>query len=219
MLSIVLLCVVLLKGVLMADKPTPQSHAVVEVPGIGKVAIPHGTPLSVVHEAIMNHPEYKQPEAPIIPDSVELRDTISAPVSTPIPEITAAGAIENSPQFREAARQAWQATGDGWDKKEAGFDISREGRIFGRTEQDADGGTYDHLQQPNTDDTLALFHVHPNSVLPEPSGPDIAVAKQIGKPVMVASSDGLFEISGTGEVTKIFSGADWMKAPKAPKKN
>jgi hypothetical protein len=62
----------------MPNEPKPVSaktHSLLKIVGFGSVAVPHGTPLADVHEAILKDKKHVEPETPIVPDETDIRNT------------------------------------------------------------------------------------------------------------------------------------------------
>jgi len=207
---------------------SPDTHRVFIIPKIGNVAVPRDTPMADFHAAIMAHPAYAEPAAPTIEES-ENAPVIPNDVNRS--DITEQGAIENQPRFKKAAKQAWdetlmdasaamfspQATGSKYGHTEAGFTVSKEGKVSpvskNSVAKDETGGS---LEQHPNDDTAILLHTHPPlpNTSQRPSPADIAIAKQLKKPILVASREGLFEIDAQGNVSQIYKDPSWMGKKK-----
>ena len=149
------------------------------------------------------------PNKPTPPDIQATSDYDVAAASIP-DSVNAENAIENSEAFRKALNDAWQKTRQAsvaGQHREDAFTVERNGQIANRqtaTKQQAEGGG--ELAQRYDDDSTALVHTHPtgDTTSPRPSAADIAAAKQAGRPVFVASREGLFEIApGTGKVSQV----------------
>jgi hypothetical protein len=181
------------------DSGTP--HVVIPVlhPSgeVHNLAVPEGTPLSDLHDAL-NDAGY------------------ATPLANPQP--TAAGAIENSDQFRNQSDAAWKAVNKGFNTyAESGFSVGKDGnagplrtevtpRMPGQTVIDRDKINF------KTSD-LGVVHTHPDNSVPGPSQNDIAAAKKIGKTIWVTSQGGLYSVEKDGNVTRIFKSENWMNEP------
>lgn len=140
----------------------------------------------------------------------------AAPLANPQP--TAAGAIENSDQFRNQSNAAWKAVDKGFNTyAESGFAIDKYGnasplrtqvtpKMPGQTTIDRDKITY------KTSDT-GVVHTHPYNSVPGPSQNDIAAAKKIGKTIWVTSQGGLYSVEKDGTITHVFKSENWMNEP------
>jgi hypothetical protein len=161
-------------------------------------------------------PNNPEPVAPVIspasPPASDLTNYGS------MPTLTAEGAIENSPAFRSAVKKAWNISQENamWKKPtEAGFTVDDQGNVSPVTQHtgginpESAGG----LPQDWESNTETALHTHPPMGIadPKPSQDDINIAKREGKPVMVQSRDGLYEIDGQGNVRLVFHGANWFK--------
>jgi hypothetical protein len=148
-----------------------------------------------------------KPQPPDIPTSPD-----DSSLSAGIPEsINADNAMENSTEFRRALNDAWEKTSQAsrmGQHREDAFTVERSGKTANRqtaTKQQGQGGG--EMAQNYDSDSSALVHTHPfgsDTEGPRPSAADVAAAKKSGRPVMVASREGLFEIApGTGSVTQV----------------
>ena len=158
-----------------------------------------------------------------VPPDISQSGQIAVPADA-IPPITAQGAIENSPAFRKAAKTAFDeavsATVRTGNPTEGEFVVNDSGNPSRITLNATPLGTDAGGAQTVYNDDMAAFHTHPPmpGFNQRPSPADIAAAKKLGKPIMVESSKGLFEvIPGTGEVVQVFSGTDWTKIKKSRK--
>jgi hypothetical protein len=100
---------------------------------------------------------------------------------------TEAGAEENTPKFREAAKQSWANAASGTLRKEAGF-IDYKNRLQEPDQTEPSRGN--KLEQRVPASAYATVHTHSNERQPDPSDADIKVAKKIGTPVYVISREG-----------------------------
>lgn len=136
-----------------------------------------------------------------------------SPFLAPTNYPTAAGALEFSPAFQQAARDAWSRTGAGLDRaKEAGFSVDSYGHPFGTVfnYDPRQTDNRDRLSQQNTPDTLTLLHTHNNFANGQPSPADIQEAQRIHKLIYVLSREGLYAATPDGHVQQVFHGTDWM---------
>ncbi len=168
----------------------------------------------------VNHPAV-QPEAPGISNAAQ--PNVSLPVGATAPwQPTREGAIEYSPTFRAAARDAWESVGAGSQPHaEAGFTVRNNRDIVADDKHmtDPNGEAVGSLKQAIGKNTAVAVHTHPIKSDWRPSPADIADAKKTGKPIMVENQGGLDEvIPGTGEVVHVFDGQDWEKADPMPHK-
>jgi hypothetical protein len=121
---------------------------------------------------------------------------------------TDADAEENTEKFRDAARESWQASGSGTQRKEAGF-VDPGSRLQYPNQDEPAYGT--HLKQAVGKSAFAALHTHPNANGGQPSQQDIDDAKKVGKPYYVVSKEGLFMVRPSdGAVVKVFDGTGWM---------
>jgi hypothetical protein len=87
----------------------------------------------------------------------------------------------------------------------------------------APGGGFEAKLQPHSNlhgssrfllppDAAAIFHTHPDSVLPQPSRDDRRLADRTGIPVFTLSSRGLFVYDpATGRISKLEGRLDWLE--------
>jgi hypothetical protein len=203
-----LLCLLLIAGEGKAVANTFDSgHVIIPVlhPSgeVHNLAAPENTPLADLHDSLVSA-GYVQPKLG----------------SQPLP--TAAGAIENSDQFRARSGEAWKAAGQGsYPLTESGFAMDAQGNaspLRTQTTPPTPGGTtVDHDRITYKTSDTGVVHTHPNNSIPGPSQNDIKAAKKIGKTIYTVSQGGLYSINGkTGEVTHVFKSPSWM-SDKNPK--
>ena len=136
------------------------------------------------------------------------------------PAITEEGAVENTPAFINASREAMKdrGTASGLRKgQESGFTVDRSGNTSKVSVSDNIGvpaGVEGHMKQTVTPDTVLALHTHPDSGSPRPSQDDINAAKKSGHQIYVSSTDGLFGIDSKGNVTQIHKGTGWLSGKK-----
>lgn len=133
---------------------------------------------------------------------------------------TADGAIENQPQFKDAATQAWKISEVNAMRKqntEAGFTVA-DGKPNAVTQGTGSmrAGDVGNLPQVWYSNTETALHTHPPTPGTDgrPSPDDVAIAKRQKKPVMVLSKDGLFEVDAQGNMTQVYKGLDWLSKKK-----
>jgi proteasome lid subunit RPN8/RPN11 len=163
-----------------------------------------------------------KPQPPDIESSADY-DVSSAKVPDSVNEDNA---LENSTEFRRALNDAWgktrQASVSGQHREDA-FTVERNGKVSNRqtsTKAQGEGGA--EMSQNFDDDSTALVHTHPtgDTTSPRPSAADIAAAKKAGRPVIVASREGLYEIApGTGTVTQVSTDTSFKPKPLGQFKN
>jgi hypothetical protein len=181
----------------MADESYDSGHVVIPVlhpdGDVHNIAVPADTPLPDLHAALA---DYQLPD---------LGQQSSQP--------TAAGAVENSPAFKQRAQQAWDAAARGVRPDvESGFEVGRTGNAGPiQTQITPRGSTPQDKIQLRSPNSLGVVHTHPNSNSPFPSPGDIAAAKAAHKTVWLTSKYGLFSVDPSGKVTNIFKSDDWMK--------
>jgi hypothetical protein len=138
---------------------------------------------------------------------------------------TAAGALENSDDFRSQSKSAWDATSQGNSPNtESGFSVYSDGGASSlHTETHAQGTGLasqwkDKISYGPSD--FGIVHTHPRVSSDKPSQNDIEAAKKIGKPIYVTSRSGLFMVRPSdGKVIQVFDNSDWMtKTPHEPKR-
>lgn len=185
--------------------PTPtfdSGHVIVPVKTVDgdvhNVAVPQDTSLQDFHSALSADPNYLH----------------EFPTSAP----TAAGALENSDDFRNQSKAAWDAVNQGRNRfAESGFSVYNDGtasslhtEIHPQTSGIA-GPPHDTIHYGKSD--FAIQHSHPDATLDQPSRADIEAAKKIGKPVFVTSRSGLWEVRPSdGKVFHVFRNPDWASS-------
>jgi hypothetical protein len=150
--------------------------------------------------------DYSIPEAPKFdPPKYDGPD-----LSTP-PKLSAADAIDNSEDFRDAVRHAWDLMQQGKANREAGFSTDRQGKARPLQIADNDPKTNNgHISLHIQPDDSATMHTHPDADSQYPSDDDIKAAKKSGKPLFVQSSQGLFHVDAKGKVTPLRTGTAWL---------
>lgn len=152
---------------------------------------------------------------------------LNLPANTPVADLhnslsdyyhsepTAAGALENSADFRNQARASWDAVNKGGNPyAESGFSVYNDGgasslhteihpQTSGMPMQWKDKIAYGK-------DDLAIVHTHPNASSDKPSANDAEAAKKIKKPIYVTSRTGLWVVTPDGKVSQVFNKSDWM---------
>lgn len=113
------------------------------------------------------------------------------------------------PQDIHAAMlRSFQQARYGQTSLEAGFTVSCDGTI---TDIPSDNQR-DALQMHITATTIAVYHVHPNNSIPEPSQNDITIANKYHFLMYTMSRFGVFLYDpSTGKITKV-EGNDWFKS-------
>ncbi len=166
---------------------------------VHNIEVPPDMPLADLHASLEN---YYQPAQP-----------------------TREGAIENSPAFRQAAKEAWAKTQYGNRPEEAAFAVNKQGQTspIGVTEITPGRQYAGSGRIPISGNTFATLHTHPSNprnIDPRPSDVDVASAQTTGLPTYVASKEGLFMIRPSdGKVIQVFTNDDWAsKTPKEPRK-
>jgi hypothetical protein len=160
-----------------------------------------------------------KPTPPDIQTPLDMDSINKSIMGSSAPNITADGAIENTPDFQNAAQTAWSRTQYGKSNgAEAGFTVDRSGNIshvdWNRYGDPANPGSTGSLHQVLHPDTLLALHVHPDDADPEPSKQDVEIAKRSGKQIYVQSRDGLFAVDAQGNVRQVEKGTDWMNSSK-----
>lgn len=161
---------------------------------------------------------YPVPDAPDVNETPSTQNVLDKVVPSGQPNITQKGAIENSPAFKDAAQKAYVATNNGNSKVEAGFGINRDGRTTPVSTHEQEGiidrngiPTSGSLDQKYDGNTAALLHTHNNVGQAKPSDQDVAMARQMKRPLMVASRDGLYEVDALGDINHVFNSPDFMQ--------
>jgi hypothetical protein len=139
----------------------------------------------------------------------------------PTAQPTAAGALENTEDFRAQSKAAWDAVNKGGNPyAESGFSVYNDGGASSlHTEthpQSAGmaGPQRDKIAYGPSD--FAIQHTHPNASSDKPSANDVEAAKKIKKPIYVTSRTGLWMASPDGKVTQVFKSPTWFtdKSPR-----
>jgi hypothetical protein len=135
---------------------------------------------------------------------------------------TVEGTLEHDPAFKELARKAWEEVGYGDLPQEAGFMVSRDGKMspvqlgqeIGSTE--TVGSTAFKISRGGV---FATLHTHPRPSMnkkwvQQPSPPDIDVAKIFKQNVYVVTASGLWLAEPDGNLVHVFTNNDWMNKKK-----
>jgi hypothetical protein len=92
---------------------------------------------------------------------------------------------------RKSMLKSWAMTKGGMLESEHGFTVIKEGSAYGVLfSQNSNHFRRVSISVPIG--SIAVFHVHPNSVPPEPSPNDMKQAKKIGIPVCTITSQGVY---------------------------
>jgi hypothetical protein len=131
---------------------------------------------------------------------------------------TVEGTLEHDPAFKEAARRAWEEVGYGDLPQEAGFMVSRDGKMspvqLGKEidSKETVGATTFKIPPGSV---FATLHTHPRPSMnkkwvQQPSPPDIEVAKNLKQNVYVVTASGLWLVEPDGNLVHLFTNNDWM---------
>jgi hypothetical protein len=148
------------------------------------VEVPSDTSLADLHASLV--------------DSGYARSSISGQPSQP----TAAGAIENSAEFKQNATNLWNSVQNGKFRGEAGNFLTRQGNYTApvKTEGTSEGGGRIAFNKPA--DTIAVVHTHPHGGGLSPQ--DIQTAKEHHITVYAVDLDGLHAVGPDGKITEIY---------------
>ncbi len=135
---------------------------------------------------------------------------------------TVEGTLEHDPAFKESARKAWEEVGYGDLPQEAGFMISRDGKMspvkLGKEigARETVGVTTFKIPSGGV---FAILHTHPRPSrgkpwLQKPSQPDIDIAKNFRINVFVVTASGLWLAEPDGNLVHEFTNNDWMSKKK-----
>jgi hypothetical protein len=128
------------------------------------------------------------------------------------------GTLEHDAAFKESARKAWEEVGYGDLPQEAGFMVTRDGKIssvqLGKeigSKETVGSTTFKIL----SGGAFATLHTHPRPSmnkqwLQQPSQPDIDVAKNFKHNVYVVTASGLWLVEPDGNLVHVFTNNDWM---------
>ncbi len=211
MLATLLLFVCLLTGAERRIMPEPNEptfdsgHVILPVAhptgDVHNVAVPSDTDLADLHSALG--------------DSGYHHDLSDISQIAPQKQPTAAGALENSDDFRNQSKAAWDAVNKGGNPfAESGFSVYGDGgasslhtevhpQTSGMPMQWKDKIAYGK-------DDFGIVHTHPNASSDKPSANDVEAAKKIKKPIYVTSRTGLWVATPDGKVTQVFKSPTWM---------
>jgi hypothetical protein len=122
---------------------------------------------------------------------------------------------ECEPAVIRAMGNAWAATTNGTSGKEAGFSLVGPGN---QQYSIVPTGAFSSDQLCNANisfergSTLAIFHVHPNSCEPNPSGTDKDASRLIGAPIYTFGRQGLYvtDPKAPNGWRKVRDGMDWL---------
>jgi hypothetical protein len=183
----------------MPDPTFDSGHAIIPVKhpdgNIDRIAVPTDTSLEELHGALS--------------DAGYMHDF-------PTPQPTAAGALENSDDFRNQSKAAWDAIHQGANANaESGFSVYKDGTgssIHTEVHPQTSGMVavpHDTIHYGKDD--FAINHVHPNATSDKPSQNDQEAAKKIGKPIYVTSKTGLWMVRPSdGKILRVFQSPSWM---------
>lgn len=125
---------------------------------------------------------------------------------------------ESTPEFRAAAKHAWESSMYGRFPIEAAFAVDATGKPGKLVETRIEQNEVAHSTlQIDASNSLGVFHTHPDqdavgrTLNGRPSPHDIAEAKRIGKIVWVTSRLGLFRVNPDGSVDQVYDRGDWFK--------
>jgi hypothetical protein len=140
----------------------------------------------------------------------------------PTAQPTAAGALENSEDFRNQSKAAWDAVNQGRNPyAESGFSVYSDGgasSLHTEVHPQSAGMAGPQLDKISFGkDDFAIQHTHPNASSDKPSANDVEAAKKIKKPIYVTSRTGLWMVSpGDGKITRVFKSPTWF-SDKGPR--
>jgi len=177
-----------------------SGHAIIPVAHpsgeVHTIEVPFGTPMQDLHDALLDAGYHKEP--------------------------TREGSLEYSPEFRRASGRAWQDVAYGDLPQEAGFVVTKDGKIekpaLGKEiGQNEDKGSLT-FQLPS-DGAFATLHTHPRPTMnrhwtQQPSPADVTVAKSAKQNVYVSTSSGLWLVESDGHVHQVFKREDWATRKK-----
>jgi hypothetical protein len=130
---------------------------------------------------------------------------------------SAAGAIENSKEFKDNARQLWNEAQNGTGfRGEVGNFVTRQGSYTAPLKtpgREDGGGRITFADKPS--DAMGIVHTHPHVGGLSPQ--DIQTAKDHHLTVYAIDADGLHAVGADGKVTQIYSLGDMLHEDK-PKK-
>lgn len=174
----------------------------------------------------------QNPQAPLIYDpAAPFSAAGQQPVAPDIPYIPQAGGlqykqpppstsniVENTPEFQQQIRKAWDASVQGGDDTlEAGFGVGRGGDMSQLIVNREPKGTTDHVTMSLAQDSLGAVHTHPSTRVQGPSQGDIDAAKAAHKTLWTMTGQGLYSTDPGGQTTPVFAGTNWIPpAVKAP---
>ena len=132
------------------------------------------------------------------------------------PQPTAAGAIENSKEFKDNAQKLWNEAQNGKDRGEVGNFVTSQGSYTSplKTPGREDGGG--RITFPGKpENSMAVIHTHPHVGGLSPQ--DIQTAKDNHLVVYAIDADGLHAVGPDGKVTQVYGLGDMLHEDK-PKK-
>lgn len=203
----VLLCAIVTSSFLFGDTPRPakfdSGRAVVVHPPADSRAIisTEGTP------------------SPELDDAPTEEHTVPA-LETATRQPNAEGALENDSAFKKSAARAWAATSYGKVAEERGFIVSNRSKIGHKTRAEISAATGGAMPIEIPSDAFASFHTHPDghslspNLMPKPSPPDVAVAKENRLNLYVLSREGLYLVEPDGTLHKIYDTPADVADPK-----
>ncbi len=149
---------------------------------------------------------------------VSIGGYVYAPLMSEQKQPTVEGTLEHDPAFKEAARRAWEEVDYGDLPQEAGFMVSRDGKMS-PVQLGKEIGPKETVGATNfkipSGGAFAILHTHPRPSrgkpwLQQPTQPDIDVAKNFRLNVFVVSASGLWLAEPDGNLVHVFTNNDWM---------
>lgn len=143
-------------------------------------------------------------------------------LEVPLKQPDAERALENTPEFREAARKAWASVSYGDLPQEAGAMILPDGKAT-RIQVGKEIGSTERrgsiVFRIPADGVFVTIHTHPRPTagkrwIQEPSQVDIDLARKNRENVYVVTSSGLWQVEPDGKVNHLFVNNDWMRGRK-----
>lgn len=157
----------------------------------------------MVHKALLDH---------VTPPDIrdDAWDThlklYAAPSPDPVDNPSKSGVLENSPEFKQAAKAVWESSARGRNTNEAG--VGLDDNLHAQPVQVSRQNNKMSIQIPAK--TKILLHSHPNNMGGQPSPQDADSARALGKSIYVVSKSGLQVVDKFGKTTSIYNDPSWV---------
>lgn len=207
------------------DNNFEAKHVIVPVyhsgdDAIHNIAVPADVPVSDLHKSLVDA-GYGNAPSDVLPDSRPSGasrdwspyqgagvDSFGRPKAGPSKQ----GVVENSPAFKQAAKDVWKAAGYGLKPTESGTYLDKDQTRGPIVSSDTEG----HMVLQVPDDAESTLHSHPDhfhgqAAGGQPSDTDINTAvNKLKRNVYVVSKSGLQVVDKFGKTTSVYSDPNWF---------